>query len=44
MNRVLVRQKVVVRESKRYFKVYLPIKYNDLWEKLKSSNRLVDVS
>lgn len=33
----------MIRESRRYFKVYLPKEYNELWEKLKSSDRLVDV-
>lgn len=43
MDRVLIKQRTVIRESRRYFKVYLPKEYNELWEKLKSSDRLVDV-
>ena len=43
MDRVLVKGRHVIRESTRYFKVYLPMEYNDLWERLKSSNKLLDV-
>ncbi|MEM0035407.1 MAG: hypothetical protein QXU36_08455 [Thermofilum sp.] len=43
MDRVLVRQRTVIGESTRYFKVYLPMEFNDLWERLKASKRLVDV-
>lgn len=43
MDRILVRQRAVIRESKRYFKIYLPIEYNEIWEKLKENKKLVDV-
>lgn len=43
MDRILVRQRTVIRESKRYFKIYLPIEYNEIWEKLKENKKLVDV-
>ena len=43
MYRILVKQRAVIRESRKYFKVYLPMEYNDLWEKLKTNKRLVDV-
>ena len=43
IDRVLIRSRHVIRESQRYFKVYLPMEYNDLWERLKASKVLVDV-
>ena len=43
MDRVLIKGRHVIRESARYFKVYPPMEYNDLWERLKANKRLVDV-
>ena len=43
MDRILIKQRTIIRESARYFKVYLPMEYNDLWERLKSGKMLVDV-
>ena len=30
MDRILVKERTVIRESNRYFKIYLPMEYNDL--------------
>jgi len=43
LDRLLVKSRAVVRESTRYFKVYLPTEYNDIWEKLHSDRRKVDI-
>ncbi|MEM0034607.1 hypothetical protein [Desulfurococcus sp.] len=43
MDRILVRQRNVICESWHYFKVYLPMECDDLWEKVKNNNRLVDI-
>ena len=43
IDRLLVRSRAVIRESHRYFKVYLPKKYNDVWEKLCEEGKRVDI-
>ena len=43
MDRILVKGRHVIRESTRYFKVYLPIDYNDIWRRLHDEKKLVDV-
>ena len=42
IDRLLVRGRSVIRESYRYFKVYLPTEYNDIWEYLHRERREVD--
>ena len=42
IDRLLVRGRAVIRESYRYYKVYLPTEYNDIWEHLHRERR-VDV-
>jgi len=42
IDRLLVRGRSIVRESHRYYKVYLPTEYNDIWEHLHREKREVD--
>lgn len=43
IDRVLVKGKAVIKESSRYFKIYLPSEYNDIWVKLCEEKKRVDV-
>jgi len=43
LDRLLVKKRSVIRESSRYFKVYLPSEYNDIWKRLHDERRKVDV-
>lgn len=43
IDRLLARGRAIVRESHRYYKLYLPRKYNDVWEKLYRENKRVDI-
>uniref|UniRef100_A0A7J3ZJH8 Uncharacterized protein n=1 Tax=Fervidicoccus fontis TaxID=683846 RepID=A0A7J3ZJH8_9CREN len=43
IDRLLVRSRAVIRESYRYFKVYLPTEYNDIWGHLHKEGREVDL-
>jgi len=43
IDKLLVKSRAVVRESARYFKVYLPIEYNEIWSKLHKERKRVDV-
>jgi len=43
IDRLLVRGRAVIRESYRYYKVYLPTEYNDIWEKLCEEGKRVDL-
>jgi len=42
VDKVLVRNRRLTKESERY-KLYLPRKYNDVWEKLYRENKRVDI-
>ncbi|RLG82269.1 MAG: hypothetical protein DRO40_08130 [Thermoprotei archaeon] len=42
-DRILVRNRVITRESDKRFEIYLPMNNNDLWEKLSESRVKVDV-
>lgn len=42
LDKLLVKGRSVVRETKNY-KVYLPIEFNDIWERLYRDGRRVDV-
>jgi hypothetical protein len=42
IDRLLVRGRAIIRESHRYFKVYLPTEYNDIWGHLHREKREVD--
>jgi len=42
MDRLLVRGRSIIRESHKYFKVYLPTDYNDIWEQVHKEKRRVD--
>jgi len=42
IDRLLVRGRAIIRESHKYFKVYLPAEYNDIWELLHREKREVD--
>jgi len=42
IDRLLVRGRAIIRESHRYYKVYLPTEYNDIWEYLHREKREVD--
>jgi len=39
IDKLLVRGRAIIRESHRYFKVYLPTEYNDIWEYLHREKR-----
>ena len=41
-DRLLIRGRAVIKESYRYYKVYLPMEYNDIWEKLYGESKRVD--
>ena len=43
IDKVLVRDRAIIRGSHRYFKVYLPTEYNDIWELLHSEKRKIDI-
>ncbi len=43
LDRLLIKERSVIRESSRYFKVYLPSEYSDIWEDLHSERKRVDV-
>ncbi len=43
LRKMLVKSRSVVRESKRYYKVYLPMDYNEIWRKIHEEKRKVDV-
>ena len=34
IRRILVKDRVILRESKRYYRKYLSIEYNDMWSVL----------
>uniref|UniRef100_A0A7J3ZM35 Uncharacterized protein n=1 Tax=Fervidicoccus fontis TaxID=683846 RepID=A0A7J3ZM35_9CREN len=42
IDRLLVRGRAIIRESYRYFKVYLPTEYNDVWKHLHREKGRVD--
>jgi len=42
IDRLLIRSRAIVRESHKYFKVYLPTEYNDIWGHLHREGREVD--
>jgi len=42
IDRMLVRGRAIIRESYRYYKVYLPTEHNDVWEYLHREKREVD--
>jgi len=42
IDRLLIRSRAIIRESHRYYKVYLPTEYNDIWEHLHREKREVD--
>ena len=42
IDRLLVRGRSVIRESYRYYKIYLPTEYNDVWELLHREKRRID--
>ena len=42
LDKIFVRHRSVVRETKN-FKVYLPLEFNDIWERLYRDGRRVDV-
>jgi len=42
IDRLLVRGRAVIRESYRYYKVYLPAEHSDMWERLHKEGREVD--
>ena len=43
IDRVLVKSRAVIKESSRYFKIYLPSEYNNIWIKLCEEKKRVDV-
>ena len=43
IDRVLVKERSIIKESSRYFKIYLPSEYNDIWIKLCEEKKRVDV-
>jgi len=43
IDRMLVRGRTVIKESYRYYKVYLPVGYSDIWEKLYKGNKGVNL-
>ena len=42
VDKVLVRNRRLTKESERY-KLYLPRRYDDIWEKLYRENKRVDI-
>jgi len=43
IDKVLVRDRAIIRGSHRYYKVCLPTEYNDIWEHLHREGREVDL-
>lgn len=43
LDRILIRERSVIKESPRSFKVYLPMEYNNLFEEIRNQGMLVDV-
>ena len=39
----MIRSKAIVKESNRYYKVYLPVEYNDIWSRLYVEKKRVDL-
>lgn len=41
IDRILLKQRTVIREIDDYYRVYLPMEYNELWERLFRDRRSV---
>jgi uncharacterized iron-regulated protein len=41
LDKLLIKGRTVIRESERYYKVYLPADYNEVWEVLRKHGRTV---